>query len=487
MNIKSRLYKMYEDIFVNNAEKAGLIITDKEFSFQEIKLHIEKWADMFSQLGMQEGDRVVISTDDRLYFIVTWLALWKINAIPIPIEPSSGAAEIGRAIESGKPQWICSENPIHLDGMPEGFERCSFSLEPEWVVGKISENNKIASMENSAFYCYTSGTTGTPKCVMYDIDATIAIIDSLIDAFKLTNKDVFMTPLPPSLPSVIFTAFLPALASGATLVVLDEPIPSRTLKVMKNTNTTVFFAVPYFYKLMIEAMKIRNVSHFDALRLCVATSAYLDEKTFSDFYDLTGIPIRSIFCSSEAFYCTFNPKDNMEKLKKSVGYPLKGVQLKIGDKAGQEVEPLREGEILISGTHKSSGYFCRAELEKKVYIDGWVHTGDLGYMDKDGYLYITGRISDTINVGGYLVNPLEVESILNSYPGISESVIVGEKDEEIGEIVVAKVVLKDGAQLDENDVIRYCKEMLLPFKIPNRIEVIDAVPKSRYGKIRRLS
>lgn len=165
---------------------------------------MDKWAEAFTELGIGKADRVVISTDDRLYFIISWIALWKMEAIPISIEPTSGAAEIGRAVESGRPNWIVSENPVHLEGMPEGFERCKFDLKENWIVGKMPMHREWNSMDNSAFYCYTSGTTGTPKCVMYDLDAAIAIIDSLVEAFKLTNQDVFMTPLPPSLPSVIF-------------------------------------------------------------------------------------------------------------------------------------------------------------------------------------------------------------------------------------------------------------------------------------------
>ncbi|WP_066019438.1 MULTISPECIES: class I adenylate-forming enzyme family protein [Clostridium] len=487
MSNENKLYKLFEDNFKRYPEKIGIIITEKKISYKELSERVLSWSNFFNSIGVREGDRLVLSTDDRLDFISSWLALWKLGAIPIPTEPTSGVAEISRALESGKPQWICSENPEHLKALTGKLEEFSFELRPNWIIRKIYCNDNIESIKNSAFYTYTSGTTGAPKCVMYNVDATIAIITSLIDAFKLTSSDTFMTPLTPSLPSVIFTAILPSLASGATLVLIDEPIPSTALRVLRETNTTVFFTVPYFYRLMINAMKVRKINKFTNLRLCVATSAYLDEDTFNEFYKLTSVPIRSIFCSSEAFYCTFNPNNDIEKLRKSVGICQKGVKLKIVDKIGKDVAPFNEGEIVVSGTHKSSGYFCKPELEKMVFRDGWVYTGDLGYMDEEGYLYITGRVSDTVNVGGHLVNPQEVESVLISYPGISEAMMVGEKDEEIGEIVVAKVVLKSGVEIDTKNVIQYCKKMLLPYKVPSRIEVIDNIPKSRYGKIRRLS
>lgn len=483
----NKLYKLYEDTFLENKDKAGLVIVDKEYKYSVLHEMVNEWADAFTDLGIKKSDRVMISTDDRLYFIISWIALWKIEAIPIPIEPVSSSHEIIRAIESGHPNWVISENPTHLKGMPSDFKKMDFMLKDDWIVGCITSSEEWKSMDNSAFYCYTSGTTGTPKCVMYDLEAAYAIIDSLIDAFKLSNKDVFMTPLPSSLPSVIFTAFLPSLASGATLVVLDEPIPTRALKVMKQQEPTVFFAVPYFYRLLIDCMKVRNEQKFNRLRLCVATSAYLDEKTFTDFYELTGVAIRSIFCSSEAFYCTYNPYDDIGKLRHTVGIPLKGVQMRIADANDNIVEPMVEGEIQISGTHKSSGYFYRKELEEKVYKNGWVHTGDMGYIDSEGYLCITGRLSDTVNVGGYLVNPLEVESVINSFEGVNESMIVGQRDDEVGEIVVAKVVVKDNKHVDKAELIKHCKSHLLPFKVPNRIEFIEELPKSRYGKIRRLS
>jgi len=486
MMYESKLYKMFKKHLTQNSERVAIIINDVQTTYKELFERINAWKNFFESVGVNKGDRLIISTDHRLEFIASWLSLWSIGAIPIPMEPVARAPELTRAIEAGKPHLICSENREHLNALPKNSEIFNCNLQPSWVIAKINTDNDIDSGKDSAFFAYTSGTTGAPKCVIYDIEGTVAILESLIKAFKLTPEDVFMTPLNPSLPSVIFTAILPSLAAGSTLVLLDEPIPRRALKVMAQTGTTVFFAVPYFYRLMNETMSVKAVQRFEHLRLCVSTSAFLDNHTFNEFYKYTGVPIRSIFCSSEAFYCTFYGGDDIEILRKSCGTTLEGVKIKVADKEDNEVPLLTEGQILVSGTHKSKGYFCRPELEEKVFKNGWVHTGDLGYLDEEGYLYITGRISHTINVGGHLVNPQEVESILISYPGISEAMILGEKDPMIGERVIAKVVLKEGAEIEEKEVIEFCKKMLLKYKVPERIEIVESLPKSRYGKIRRM-
>ncbi|BCJ94854.1 long-chain-fatty-acid--CoA ligase [Anaerocolumna cellulosilytica] len=485
MDTFNNVYNLFEEKIKKFPDKTAIVISSEKITYKDLNSRINKWTDFLLSIGVKKGERFIISTDHKYDFIALWLSLWKIGAVPIPLEPSSNNAELERALEAGKPHWLCSENKKHAELLSEANMH-KYELHPDWIIAAIVSEEIIDSIPNSAFYAYTSGTSGAPKCVMYDNDATVAILESLIEAFHLTEKDVLLTPMSPSLPSVIFTAILPALSAGSTLVLLNEPLPSRTIKALNETKTTVLFCVPYFYKLLVEAMQVRNTK-LEHLRLCVSTSAYLDKKTFSNFYELTNIPIRSIFCSSEAFYCTFNPYDDLNKLSESVGIPLKGVSIRIVDKEGNNTDNLQEGEILVSGTHKSKGYFCRPELEEKVYKDGWIHTGDLGYLDEDGYLYITGRLSNTVNIAGHLVNPQEVETVLTSYPGVYEAVMLGEKDEIYGERILAKIVLKPGAEVKIDDIVKYCKTMLLPHKIPSKIEIVESLPKSRYGKIRRVN
>lgn len=479
------LYEMWEQNCSNFAEKSALVLDKKEVTYKEMRERELEWKQYFQSLGVGLGSRVVIITDDRYDFMPVWFALWGIEAIPIPLEPTVSSAELERAIQAAKPNWIFSENKEHCEVLQSLGELIEVSPLTEWNGVKLADSG-VKSPEKSAFFVYTSGTTGTPKCVMYDFGATEATVNSLKKAYQMTPDDVVLTPLTPSLPATLFTVILPTLVIGGTLVLPSQPIPGRVLKLLYAHKVSILFAVPYFYGLLIDAIKIRGLQE-NNLRLCLSTSAFMPEKVFEEFYNISKHAVKSIYCTSEAMYCTFNTSDNYEIQKKSVGTVQEGVKLKIVDSDIKEVAPGVEGQILVSGTHMSLGYFEREELQKQVYVDGWVHTGDLGYMNENGEIYITGRLSETINVSGYLVNPQEVEQIIMKFDNIKEVMITAEKEELRGEIVVAKVVLQEQKDLDKVALTDFCKQQLFHYKVPSRIDIVEELPKSRYGKIRRLT
>lgn len=479
------LYEMWMQNCSNLAEKPALVLDEKEVTYKEMRSRELEWKEYFEKIGIQTGQRVVIISNDRYDFMPVWFALWGIEAIPIPLEPTITSAELERAIQASKPHWILSENKEHFDTLEKLGEVIQVEPQTEWRGVKL-EDSGVKTLAKTAFFVYTSGTTGTPKCVMYGFDATEATVNSLKEAYQMTSDDIVLTPLTPSLPATLFTVILPTLIIGGTLVLPSKPIPGRVLKLLYSYKVTILFAVPYFYSLLIEAMKIRGVKE-NSLRLCLSTSAFMPEKVFEEFYEITKLPTKSIYCTSEAMYCTFNTSTDFEIQKKSVGTVQEGVKIKIVDSNMNEVKPGVEGQILISGTHMSMGYFEREELQKEVYKNGWVHTGDLGYMNENGELYIRGRLSETINVSGYLVNPQEVEQIILNYDNIKEVMITAENEDLRGEIVVAKVVLKEQKELDKQALIEFCKQQLFHYKVPVRIDIVEELPKSRYGKIRRLT
>lgn len=479
------LYEIWEQNCSKYAEKLALILDKDEITYKKLGEREKDWKQYFQDMGVVLGERIIIITDDRYNFMPVWFALWGIEAVPIPLEPTVSSAELGRAIQAARPHWIFTENEEHCNVLEALGEIVNVSPMRGWKGVKL-EDNDAESPEKSAFFVYTSGTTGRPKCVMYDFNATEATVNSLKMAYQMVWEDVVLTPLTPSLPATLFTVILPTLLTGGTLVLPSQPIPGRVLKLLYTHKVTIMFAVPYFYSLLIEAIKIRGMDK-NNLRLCLSTSAFMPEKVFEEFYHSSNLPIKSIYCTSEAMYCTFNTSANFEIQRKSVGAVQDGVEIKIVDSDINEVKPGIEGQILISGTHMSIGYFQREELQKQVYCNGWVHTGDLGYMNENGELYITGRLSETINVSGYLVNPQEVEQVMIRFPNIKEVMITAEKNELSGESVVAKVVLQEPKELDRTALIDYCKQQLFHYKVPARIDIVEELPKSRYGKIRRLT
>jgi long-chain acyl-CoA synthetase len=481
------LFKIIETHCLKEAQKPALRLTGETVTYGRLLQRIEEWAEFLNHSGVKAGDRILLVNDDRFDFISAWLAIWKVQAVAIPLEPTIAPDELARCWEVAKPQWIVAANHQHQAVIAQKALAMENPVRPEWIFARSHSSQTSPGISDGSFYIYTSGTTGTPKCVMYDQKTAAAIISSLGEAYQLSDSDVVCTPLTPSLSATLITGILPGLASGALLVLPDEPIPGKVLKLIKRHGVTIFFAVPYFYSLLIEAMRTRQEADWSSVRLALSTSAFLPQKVFEEFYELTKIPIRSIYCTSEANQCTFNSSSDLELLKHSVGPPQAGVELDIVAEKGEKRPAFAEGEIVVRGTHLSKGYFCRPDLEAKVYRNGWIFTGDLGFMNREGYLFITGRLSDTINVSGHLVNPQEVENVLNSHPAVREALVLGEFVDQMGEKVVGWVVPNEGQQALPEELIAYCHDKLIHYKIPSNINLVGELPKSRYGKIKRLT
>lgn len=480
-----KVIETFETICGKYSEKTAIILSKRRITYSELKSEVDRWKEVLSDSGIRKNDKAIITIEDRYQFISIWFALWKLECVPIPLESIVNKNELESAIKSSRCQWILSEETFNKEYLLNQYKYKQINGNSS-ALSRTEYKSMDSDIEEGAFYVYSSGTTGSPKCVMYDQAACWATVDSLVNAYHLKESDIILTPMTPSLPATMFTAILPALLVGATLILPNEPIPGLMLKLMKNEKVTVFFAVPYFYNLINEASKVRGIPDNLVCRLYLSTSAYLTPKVFEEFYKLFDMPIYSMFCTSEAMYNTMNTSDNYEVLKKSVGKPQKGVQIHIADENGVKINGDKEGEIIIGGTHLSKGYFNEPELMKKVYRDNLVYTGDLGYMDGEGNLYITGRISNTINIGGYLVNPQEVEDIILGYKGVKEAFVYPEIQEE-REIVACKIVLDGQNDLSKRDLINHAKGLMNHYKVPEKVYIVDEIEKGRYGKIRRFS
>jgi long-chain acyl-CoA synthetase len=473
---------LYE-IFIARCEqfpqKPAIRYGDDCISFGRLQNQAEKWAEELEELDVTSKSRVVVAVEEPAEFIAFWMALWKLRCIPIPLEAGIKPDELKRAVAESQAHFVVlsPKNQAAADGATAAL----FTTYPDWRYLKMPSNSECRLPDDLALFFYTSGTTGTPKCIMFSHDAMRENVLNLCKAIDLSEKDTVFTPISPVLPATLASAVLPALAAGATLAMPKTPLPGVILSKLVKTGATVFFAVPYVYEMLVPVMELRDGNPWEEVRLCLTSSAMLQSQLFDRFYELSRLPIRSIYCSSEAGACTYNNSEILSVISNSVGQVLEGVAIKIVAE-GREVTGGEPGEVYISGRHLSNGYFQRPRLQEKVFEDGWVKTGDYARMDSSGFLYLEGRISDTINVGGFLVNPLEVEEVLLKHPGVDEAVVYRDRDAILGEVVAARVVLKKDANGNEQDLREFCVGNLSHYKVPRRIEIVDQLPKSRYGK-----
>lgn len=474
--------KVLSSIYHNcevNPEHTAIDYEGRILSYADLKLQIEKNAGKIQKIGINSGHRVAVVISHKVEFIVMWLACWQSRCIPIPIEPALKSHDLEQAVLVSQCNYLISDQPSLRENINLKIVKASMDLDIYDVFASNKETDEL-SLDTSLNF-YTSGTTGLPKCVQFSHSSIYENILAICNGLNLLVKDIMFTPLSPSLPAILTTAVLPVLCAGATLVMSQHAIPSKVFEIIKTKSVTVFFAVPYLYAMLNESVVSSKGVSWDNLRLCISSSANLDFSIIDEFYKMTGISIRSLYCSSEGGAIAYNSSNDKELVKHSVGKAHPGVCIKLLDSMQNQVQIGETGELWVSGNKVAIGYFQQPLLQEEVFKDGWVKTGDLFTLDSEGNLYICGRVSDTINVSGYLVNPLEVEQIIMQHEQVKDVIIFGVKDKYSGEKIFADIVSK-GGDVTSEDILIFCSERMAHYKVPRIIEWVNEIPTGRYGK-----
>jgi long-chain acyl-CoA synthetase len=341
-----------------------------------------------------------------------------------------------------------------------------------------------SSPDDDAVFQYSSGSTGRPKRVPRTHRHLRAEADGYVAATGMTADDVVLCLIPLHHSYGMGCCMLAAVRSGATLVLFENPNPfvlqrTRALELLERERATIFPAVPFTFRLLAEAPEDADLS---SLRLCFSAAAALPRATFLAFEKRFGVPVRELYGCTEAGCVTLDM--GAEPQVGSVGTPLDRVELRVADSDGRELDRGRVGEILIRSAAMMPGYAGPDELNREAFRDGFFLTGDLGSLDEQGRLTITGRKKLLIEVGGYKVDPIEVEDVVVAHPKVTEAVVVGVASKVQGEELV-KAVVVPGDELDERELIGFCQQRLANFKVPQVVEFREEIPKSPLGKILR--
>jgi len=336
--------------------------------------------------------------------------------------------------------------------------------------------------DDTAVLVYTSGTTGRPKgaeLTHFQLYMNSTVAGGL---FGVRSDDVVLAVLPFfhvfGLSSVI-NVFV---RQGGCLSIVPRFQPGAVLDVLEADRCTVIGGVPT----MLHALAQLDIAGRDlsALRVAVSGGASLAEDVMRTFEEKFGIEVLEGYGMTEtASSCSFNRPGDRKVL--SIGKPMWGVRMRVADAQGRPLPPGREhvGEILIRGHNVMKGYLGRPEATAETLRDGWLHSGDLGFVDEDGFYFIVDRAKDLVIRGGYNVYPREIEEVLYAHPAILEAAVIGKPDERLGEEVVAVVALRPGASATAADIIAYTRERLAAYKYPREIRFMAELPKGPSGKI----
>ena len=358
------------------------------------------------------------------------------------------------------------------------------------LIGKYPPKPPVESVgcDDLAALLYTGGTTGLSKGVMLS-QRNCSVVVQQMDAwfFDTHGGNETQIAIFPFFHVAGFTAMMNfSLYSGFSQILVPRPDPDTVLKMTKKFKPSYFGCVPTIYVGLLNHPDFEKTD-ISYIKGCISGAAPLAMETIRGWESAVGATIIEVYGMTEcATLCHANPWRGKTKVG-SVGVPIPDTDCRIVDveTGTREMDRGEPGEILIKGPQVMQGYYKQPQETADALKDGWFYTGDIGYEDEEGYLYIVDRKKDLIIAGGYNIYPRDIDEVLYEHPKIREACSLGIPDAYRGETVKAFVVVREGDSLTEEEIVAYCREKLAPYKVPKLIEFRDELPKSAVGKILR--
>jgi long-chain acyl-CoA synthetase len=480
-------------------DKAVTLLDGNPMSYAELDQASDQLAAGLQDLGVTPGDSVGIQLPNIPQFLITYFGVLKAGAVAVPMNVLLKGPEVAFYLSDSGAKVLVTFAGFLADaakGAAEagvkdvfavGLDEANDSAKPfEQLLANTPEHPIFESREpqDTAVIIYTSGTTGKPKGAELTHFTLYMNSDIPGRLFDMKSDDVVITALPLfhvfGLSSILNTS----VRFGGTMSLIPRFDAGTVLEAVQRDKATVFEGVPTMYVALLHHPDSASYD-VSTLRIAISGGAPIPSEVMDGFEKQFGVVILEGYGLSEtASTTTFNVSAE-ERKAYSVGKPIWGTETQIWTEDGQLLPPGKDnvGELVTRGTHVMKGYLNRPEATAEAFAGGWFHTGDLGYMDEDGFFFIVDRKKELIIRGGYNVYPREVEEVLYGHPAVAEVAVIGIPDDRLGEEVRAVVVLKSGQSLDESEVIAYCKERLAAYKYPRSVQFRDELPKNATGKI----
>jgi long-chain acyl-CoA synthetase len=491
------LAKLAEDRAGELGERVGLIFKDREITNVEMIRIARKLGKALKDLGVRKGDRVILQMPNCPEVLQGFQAVWKIGAVAVPVNYLVGEAETAYIYEDSGAKVIISssallpkiraarakapnlETVILVDPeVPEG------TLSYRQIVERSPEELDIAGTEDDelAALIYTAGTTGQPKGVMHSHFSLYSNARMQYESLHLPDGLTTIMVLPLCHSYGIATVNQGLFRRGGKAVLLGSFQVEPVLASIEKYRANIMAGVPTMYVFMLLYPEPRKYD-LSSMKYWISGAAPLALGTWKKFKEVYGYEIIEGWGLTEAgANNSVNPFEGLRKVG-SIGLPMKGTEIRIVDRDGNILPPGKEGEIVIRGAMLMKGYWKKPEETAEVLKDGWLHTGDIGYGDEDGYYWITDRKKDLIIKAGENISPRVIEEVLFQHPRVSEAAVIGIKDEVYGEDIQAFVVLKPGQEATAGEVIEYCRTKLSRFLVPKEVVFTKALPKNLLGKV----
>jgi long-chain acyl-CoA synthetase len=499
----------------------------RTWTFAELDKAVNRTANLLKGNGIRKGDVVSLLMPNSAEYIIAYFACFKLGALAGPVNSLLKAEEIQYVVNNSEAKLILvgSEFKENIDQLSRQRESAMRS-EPgvsspparggvaaasaDGVVGVATatgssgfplailfDNVDIAAKDQSdeldpieltaeddAIIIYTSGTTGKPKGCLLTHGNVIANARQITEWLGFSEKDRLLTIMPLFHMNAVSVTTMTPLYAGGSSVVSPKFSASKFWQIISGYKITSFGSVATMLSMLLQKYPGGVPENFDTaqLRFAMCGSAPVPAEVMKKFEETFDCPVIEGYGLSESTCrSTFNPPGE-DRRAGSCGKPI-GNEMAVFDEEDRPVPDGELGEIVLRGDNIFKAYFKNEEATEKAFRNGWFHTGDIGYRSSDGFFYIADRKSDMIIRGGENIYPREIDELLFSHPAVASAAVIGVPDELYGEEVAAFVVLKDGAEITEDEVMNFCHERLADFKCPKSVHFLKDIPKGPTGKL----
>ncbi|NIC07030.1 fatty acyl-CoA synthetase [Billgrantia bachuensis] len=480
-------------------DRLALAFEGRRWNYTELNRAVNRVANRLLAAGLAPGDRLAAYGKNSDAYVIAWLACTRAGLVHVPINFALSADELRYILEQSGAAGLLSDTSLAenvaraSEGLPltlagtlhaetqAGFDVLQVALDE---ASDDSEPNVAVAADSLAQLLYTSGTTAAPKAAMMTHQALLAEYMACMVELDIKDDEPMLAALPLYHSAQMHVFLMPALLLGAPVHLRMAPLPDDCLGQIASQGIASFFAPPTVW------IGLLRHPDFDAFDLSTLKKAYygasiMPVPVLEELQQrLPGVGLYNCYGQSEIapLATVLRPEEHAER-PASAGRPILTVETRIVDLEMNDVPPGEHGEIVHRSPQLLTGYWDKPDMTEEAFAGGWFHSGDVGYFDEAGYLYVVDRIKDVINTGGVVVASREVEEGLFKHPAVSEVAVIGLPDAKWIEAITAVVVPREGMEVSEEELIAHAKDHMAPYKVPKRILFAEALPKSTAGKI----
>jgi long-chain acyl-CoA synthetase len=479
----------------------AIILDSFKFTYGQLDALSNQVASSLKAAGLEKGDRVGLMLPNVPQFPMAYFGILKAGGVVVPMNVLLKAPEVKFYMGDSDARYLIVWEDFAgeaLKGIADLKDVTTFVAQKpgsaelpdgtqsfmELMAGDPRFDIEATQGDDTAVILYTSGTTGKPK------GAELTHLNLFMNAHMVSHvfgsgpDDVTLAVLPMFHSFGQSSVMNVAVHVGSTLTLVPRFEAAKVLEVIQRDRVTVFPGVPTMFFALLHYPEADKYD-LTSLRIAVSGGAAIPGEVIQAFEKrFKSIILEGYGLSETSPTATFNFSAEERKVL-SIGKPIFGVSIKIFDDQDKELPPGKDnvGELVIRGHNVMKGYWKKPEATAEAFKGGWFHTGDLGYVDEQGYFFIVDRKKEMIIRGGFNVYPREIEEVIYAHPAVAEAAIIGIPDERLGEEVKAVVALKPGATASEADIIEFVKERVAAYKYPRTVQFVDSLPKGATGKI----